>query len=106
MEIKSLKLNVVNTPDEHVVNSIDAQESKILYITGNTKKAIIASGYLSIKAGGDDIVYKFELSVGNEEFTVEDMDEDLATKGQVAKILFAYANELNKGLFRNASYKV
>lgn len=105
MEIKSLKLEVVNEPDEHVVSSIDAQDSKILYITGNNKKAIIASGYLSIKASGEDIIYKFQITVSNDEFSVEELDEDLATKGQVASILFAYVNDLNKGIFKNASFK-
>lgn len=81
MNVKSIKVSLVEGADEFLQKSIENQENKICYVIGNKKKNINVEGYLAIDAVSDYSIYKFNLVLKNEDISVEEVDLDLSSKG-------------------------
>lgn len=81
MNVKSIKITIVEGADEFLQKAVDGQENKICYVIGNKKKNINVEGYMAIDAVSDFSIYKFNLVLKNEDISVEEVDSDLSNKG-------------------------
>lgn len=81
MNVKSIKVVLVEGADEFLQKSVENQDNKICYVIGNKKKNINVDGYMAIDAVSDNSIYKFTLILKNEDISVEEVDMDLANKG-------------------------
>lgn len=106
---KTVKVALVEEPDDYLKESLNASDTKMNYIIGNVKKNINVSGYIKIR-DDDKLIFKFDTSIDSEEKTrtVEEVASEIdVPSGEITQFITKIAEDLIKGgLFTSIALKV
>jgi len=91
----SMKLKVVANDDNYIHDKINAIDNKVSYVIKDSKKAVTVSGYLMTEVPGlEDLLFYFDLKIDKENYSIEDLDNDLQNEGVIYQGIIEYLKYL------------